>query len=354
MAVERFGRTDQGDVLEVTLASAAGAKARILNWGAVIRDLIVPASRGMQRVVLGLNSIDDYIAYSPYFGAVVGRYGNRIGHARFELDGEAFQLAANEKGRQQLHGGPRGFGTRLWTLLDHQPSSATLALLSEDGDMGYPGRLVALCTYTLLEPATLRIALEATCDRRTPVNLTTHSYLNLEGGADICSHHLMIAGDFVTPTDADLIPTGEIKAVAGTAYDFRALRPIGAAQLLQFRTAYDINYVLRATGELAHAATLQSRRSGIALELWTTEPGIQFYDGHLLDIPVPGLDGVPYKARAGLCLEPQRFPDGPNKPHFPPCILDPGTVSRQISELRFATIESGSEKPVMPSAEACR
>jgi aldose 1-epimerase len=339
MAVQRFGTTDQGEVLEVTLTSAAGAEARILTWGAVIRDLIVPAPHGLQRVVLGFDLIEDYIAHSPYFGAVVGRYGNRIGNARFKLDGESFQLDANEKGRQQLHGGSRGFGTRLWTLIDHQPASATLALVSEDGDMGYPGRLVALCTYTLIEPATLRIALEAICDRRTPVNLTTHSYFNLDGSADICSHHLMIAGNFVTPTNADLIPTGEIKSVAGTAYDFRALRPIGAAQLLQLRTNYDINYVLRGGGEdLAQAAVLLSRKSGVALELWTTEPGLQFYDGHLLNIPVPGLGGARYGMHAGLCLEPQRFPDGPNKPHFPPCILEPGAVSRQNSELRFSMI----------------
>ena len=339
MNVERFGTLDGTDVLQVTLRTGAGAEAKILTWGAVIRDLVVPSRRGPQRAVLGLNSVEDYVAHSPYFGAVVGRYANRIGEARFTLRGRTYHLDANEKRRHQLHGGSQGFGTRLWTLVDRGPASATLALVSEDGDMGYPGRLVALCTYTFLEPATLRIALEATCDAPTPVNLTTHSYFNLEAATDICSHHLMIASDHITPTNADLIPTGEVRSVESTPYDFRALRPIGAAQLMLCRTTYDINYALRARGsDLAHAATLLSRNSGVEMELWTTEPGLQFYDGHLLDIPVPGLGGARYTPRDGLCLEPQRFPDGPNKAHFPSCILEPGEISRQVSELRFAMV----------------
>jgi aldose 1-epimerase len=339
MTVERFGDADGIDVFQVTLRNSAGAEAKILTWGAVIRDLVVPSKGGRQRVVLGLNSVADYEAHSPYFGAVVGRYANRIGNARFTLEGRTFTLDANEKGRHQLHGGTHGFGSRIWSLVDHGPAHAVLVLVSQDGDMGYPGQLIATCTYTLLEPATLRISLEATADRPTPVNLTTHSYYNLDGGSDICSHHLMIAGDYVTPTNADLIPTGAVEKVEETVYDFRGLRPIGAAQLLQCRTTYDINYVLRGgEEELAHAVTLLSRKSGVAMELWTTEPGVQFYDGHLLDLPVSGLDGAHYGPRAGLCLEPQRFPDGPNKPHFPPCILEPGTLSRQLSELRFSTV----------------
>jgi aldose 1-epimerase len=335
MSVEPFGTLGDTEVLQVTLANEAGAEAKILTWGAVIRDLVVPATTGRQRAVLGLNRIEDYVAHSPYFGAVVGRYGNRIGAARFSLDGETFALAPNE-GRHQLHGGPAGFGTRLWSLADHTRTTATLTLVSADGDMGYPGRLLATCTYELLAPATLRITLEATCDRPTPVNLTTHSYFNLDGGPDICSHHLMIAADHITPTDPELIPTGEVRRVDGTDYDFRTLRPIGAAQLMTCRTTYDINYALRhEPGVLAHAATLASRKSGITMELWTTEPGVQFYDGHMLHMPVPGLDGAAYGPRAGLCLEPQRFPDGPNRAHFPPSILRPGAVSRQASELRF-------------------
>ncbi|HZH53117.1 MAG TPA: aldose epimerase family protein [Microvirga sp.] len=336
MTIERFGSVDGADVLEVTLSGPGGIEMRVLTWGAVIRDLAIPTSRGRQHVVLGLNSIEDYVAHSPYFGAIVGRYANRICHARFALDGHTFKLDANE-GRNQLHGGSRGFGTRHWSIVDHKPSSLTLALVSDDGDMGYPGRLIATCTYTLVEDATVRIDLQATCDRPTPVNLTTHGYFNLDGSPDISSHHLMIQADFITPTAPDLIPTGEIKRVENTDYDFTTLRPIGAAQLMQNRISYDINYVLRREGDgLAHAALLTSLRSGLSMELWTTEPGVQFYDGHMLSIPVPGLGGAHYGPHAGLCLEPQRFPDGPNKAHFPACILEPGAVSRQISELRFA------------------
>jgi aldose 1-epimerase len=340
MAIERFGAIDGEDVLQVTLTGPSSGinrvEMRVLTWGAVVRDLVVPSVAGPQRVLLGLNGIEDYVAHSPYFGAIVGRYANRIGGAQFDLNGETCKLDANE-GRNQLHGGSMGFGSRLWSIVDHKPSSVTLSLVSDDGDMGYPGRLTATCTYELLDPATVRITLEATCDRPTPVNLTTHCYFNLDGSGDISSHHLMIEGDFITPTRSDLIPTGEIRGVTDTDYDFTALRPIGAAQLMQRRVPYDINYVLRGrAGELHRAATLKSLRSGVAMELWTTEPGLQFYDGHLINMSVPGLNGVPYGPHAGLCLEPQRFPDSPNKAHFSPSILEPGLVSRQVSELRFS------------------
>lgn len=336
MSVERFGSVDGVDVWEAALR-AGGAEARVLTWGAVLRDLQVPVGGKPQRVVLGFDRIEDYVSRSPYFGAVPGRYANRIGGARFRLDGEDHRLVANE-GRNQLHGGPRGFGKRPWTLVDHGSAHVTLALLSPDGEMGYPGRLLATCRYTLLEPATLRIELEATADRPTPVNLTTHSYYNLDGAVDVCAHHLRIAADFYTPVGGEKIPTGEIRAVANTDFDFTTLRPIGASQLLRCRTSFDINYVLRGgDGDLLHTATLASRANGLSMELWTTEPGLQLYDGHMLSIPVPGLGGASYGPRAGLCLEPQRFPDGPNKRHFPPCILQPGEVSRQVSEIRFAS-----------------
>jgi aldose 1-epimerase len=183
----------------------------------------------------------------------------------------------------------------------------------------------------------LRTCLEVSVDRSCPVNLTTHSYLNLDGSPDIAFHRLMIAGDYITPTDKDLIPTGAIEPVAGGAYDFTSLRPVAATPDSLGRVRYDVNYVLRSRqGELAHAATLQSSAGGLSLELWTTEPGLQFYDGHLIDVPVPGLGGARYNVHAGLCLEPQRFPDGPNKPHFPPCVVGPGELSRQVSELRFS------------------
>ena len=236
---------------------------RVLSWGAVIRDLVVPTRAGPQPVVLGLNSIEDYSRHSPYFGAVVGRYANRIGRAQFTRGGVTYLLAPNE-GRNQLHGGPHGFGTRPWTILDLQPSSVTLGLVSADGDMGYPGRLFAHCTYLLEEPSTLRIELTAMADKETPVNLTNHAYFNLDGSPDISAHHLMIAADFITPTDAELIPTGAIKSVAETPYDFRVRRPIGAAELIDRRQPYDMNFVLRSPGDLSHASdpVIQPERLG--------------------------------------------------------------------------------------------
>lgn len=335
MTIERFGSVDGEDVLQITLSGPDGIEMRVLTWGAVIRDLVVPTGNGPQNVLLGLNSIEDYIAHSPYFGAVVGRVANRIGRAQFVLNGETFKLDANE-GANQLHGGSRGFGTRLWSLVAHSETSVTLSLVSEDGDMGYPGRLIATCTYTLLPSATVRIELAAITDRPTPVNLTTHGYFNLDGSADILSHHLMIAADYITPTHPDLIPTGEIRPVADTAYDFTRSRSIGA-ELITDDTLYDTNYVLRGPyGVLRQAAILESPKSGLNMELWTTEPGVQFYAGHLINMPVSGLNGAQYGRHAGLCLEPQRFPDSPNKAHFPSSILEPGQVSKQVSELRFS------------------
>ena len=336
MTIERFGSVGGEDVLQVTLTGPDGVEMRVLTWGAVIRDLVVPTAKGPQGVLLGLNSIEDYIAHSPYFGAIVGRHANRIGGARFTLDDQTYRLDANE-GLNQLHGGTMGFGTRLWSLVDHAESSVTLSLVSEDGDMGYPGRLIATCTYTLLPSSTVRIELTAVTDKPTPVNLTTHGYFNLDGSSDILSHYLMIAADHITPTRPDLIPTGEIKRVAGTPYDFTTPRTIGAAEFMQDRTIYDTNFVLRGPyGLLRQAASLKSLKNGLSMELWTTEPGVQFYAGHLIRVPVMGLNGVHYLPHAGLCLEPQRFPDSPNKAHFPASILHPGQVSRQISELRFS------------------
>lgn len=335
MAVERFGALDGQDVFQITLTGPDGVTMRVLTWGAVIRELVVPTANGRQSVVLGLNSIEDYVAHSPYFGAIVGRHANRIGRARFTLNGNTYKLDANEGGNQ-LHGGSMGFGTRLWSIVDRSEASVTLGLVSDDGDMGYPGRLVATCTYTLLPLSTVRIELTATTDKPTPVNLTTHGYFNLDGSDNILSHRLMIAADYITPTHPDLIPTGEIVRVADSAFDFTSARPIGA-ELINDDTLYDTNFVLRGPyGVLRRAAFLESPKNGMTMELWTTEPGVQFYAGHLIDIPVSGLNGAKYGRHAGLCLEPQRFPDSPNNAHFPSSILEPGQVSRQVSELRFS------------------
>jgi aldose 1-epimerase len=336
MRTRHFGEADGAEILEVALATASGTEARIITWGAVLRDLVVPTPSGPRRVVLGFDALSQYRGAPGYFGAIVGRYANRIGGARFALDGHGYDLEANENSNQ-LHGGSRGFGKRPWCLVAHDQASVTLALVSEDGDMGYPGRLIATCTYILSDPATLRIELAATTDRTTPVNLTTHTYYNLDGAHDVLGHRLMIDGEFVTPTDAALIPTGEVRAVAGTSYDFRQEQSVGSPE----GTDYDINYVLRrkpGTSGLAHAARLASPASGIALDLWTTEPGLQFYDGHKIPRTLTGLDGAVYGHKSGLCLEPQRWPDGPNRSHFPPCLLHPGEVSSQVNEIRFSQV----------------
>ena len=226
MSARSFGQIDQTPVFEVTIASQAGASAKILTYGAVVRDLVVPASNGLQRVVLGLNTIEDYVAYSPSFGAVPGRFANRIANGRFVLDGVAYQLERKPGQKHTLHGGPHGFGHRIWKLGAYDGSSVELTLELPDGDAGFPGNLTATCVYRLLEPATLRVELTAVSDRPTIVNLTQHSYFNLDGSPDILDHEVTLFADFYTPADDDLIPTGEIRAVAGTPYDFRTPRTV--------------------------------------------------------------------------------------------------------------------------------
>jgi aldose 1-epimerase len=334
MSAGIFGHIDGAPVMEVELASAAGAHAKILTWGAVLRDLVVPTSSGPQRVTLGLNSIEDYVAHSPSFGAVPGRFANRIANGRFRLDGATYELARKPGDKHTLHGGPKGFGKRIWKLGEHTASSVALLLDSPDREAGFPGNLKAVCVYKLLEPATLRVELTATSDRPTVVNLTQHAYFNLDGSADVLDHELQLACDFYTPSDAELIPTGEIRAVAGTPFDFREPRTIRNSS----GQTYDTNFVAAlAPGAdgLARVATLRSPNNRLKLELHSTEPGVQVYDAAKLNCPVPGLGGAHYGAHAGLCLEPQAFPDSPNRRHFTDCVLRPDSEYRHVSEFRF-------------------
>jgi aldose 1-epimerase len=335
MSVHLFGEIDGALVTETKIASKAGAQAKILSWGAVLRDLVVPTANGPQRVTLGLNTIEDYLAHSPSFGAVPGRFANRIASGRFTLDGRVYELARKPGEKHTLHGGPNGFGRRLWTLGDHDESTVTLILESPDGEAGFPGALTATCAYRLLEPATLRVELTARSDRPTIVNLTQHAYFNLDGSSDVRDHELTLACDFYTPTDAELIPTGEIRAVAGTPFDFRQARLIRN----EAGQTYDTNFVAAREPDetgLAPIAKLRSPRNGLTLELHSTEPGVQVYDAATLNCPAPGLDGAHYGAHAGLCLEPQAFPDSPNRRHFSPCVLRPEDEYRHVSEFRFA------------------
>lgn len=330
-----FGQIDETPVFEVAIASGAGASAKILTWGAVLHDLVVPTSRGPQRVILGLNTLSDYVAYSPHFGAVPGRFANRIANGRFAIDGVAYQLERKPGERHTLHGGPRGFGRRLWQLGARDSASVSLSLESPDGDCGFPGALTATCVYRLMEPATLRVELSAVSDRPTVVNLTQHAYFNLDGSRDVLDHEVTLLADFYTPADAELIPTGEIRAVAGTPYDFRAARPVRDPS----GTTYDTNFVAvrqRDADGLAPIAVVRSPLNGPTMTLFSTEPGVQFYDAAKLNCPVPGLGGARYGPHAGLCLEPQAFPDSPNRRHFTDCVLRPGEQYRHVTEFRFA------------------
>jgi aldose 1-epimerase len=345
MSLSSFGTLPDGrEIREARIVSETGAEARIMEFGASLRDLIVPAPAGRQRVVLGFESLDVYAQGGAHHaGAIAGRYANRIAHGRFELDGKPYQLALNEAGRHALHGGKGGFGKRPWTIVDHTPNAVTLALVSAAGDEAYPGTLRVWCRYALEEPATLVLELEATTDAPTVLNLAQHAYFNLDGSPHALDHELMIAADFYTPTDAELIPTGEIAPVAGTPYDFRVARPIrlvrgGAAEPF----AYDTNFVLRGVAggapgglALAHAATLSSPHTALSLELFTTEPGLQLFDCHAMSFPAPGHEGRRYGFGAGIALEAQHFPDSPNRAHFPSTVLRPGEIWRQRNEYRF-------------------
>ncbi len=338
MSAQEFGTIDGVPAYEVLIASRAGASAKILTWGAVIRDLVVPTEKGPVSVTLGLNTLGDYIAHSPHFGAVAGRFANRIANGRFVLDGVEYTLDRNPGQKHMLHGGTKAFGKRLWTVGAHDGSSVSLTLESPDGEAGFPGALTATCVYRMLEPATLRVELSAVSDKPTVVNLTQHAYFNLDGSPNILDHEVTVSADFYTPADADLIPTGEIRSVAGTPYDFRVPRPVRNAS----GTTYDTNYVAAqrpGVDGLAPIALLRSPLNGLTMSFHSTEPGVQLYDAAKLDCPVPGLGGARYGAHAGLCLEPQAFPDSPNRRHFTDCVLRPGGEYRNASEFRFASGE---------------
>jgi len=335
MPVRTFGQIDGAPVLEAEIGSLAGARARILTYGAVLRDLRIPVGGALQAVTLGLNSIEDYVQHSPSFGAVPGRFANRIANGRFSIDGAAYTLDRNYLGKHTLHGGSRGFGKRVWKLGDHDAHSVSLSLVSEDGDMGFPGELRATSVYRFAEPATLRVELRAVADKATLVNLTQHTYFNLDGSPDILDHELELGCDFYTPADSELIPTGEIRSVAGTAYDFRSARTLRNAQ----GVSYDTNFVVsRPQGPegLAFVARARSPNNRLTLELHSTEPGVQLYSAAGLNCPVPGLDGAHYGASAGFCLEPQAFPDSPNRRHFTDTVLRPDREYVHVSEFRFA------------------
>ncbi|PSC04499.1 galactose-1-epimerase [Alsobacter soli] len=341
MSVREFGRLGEEPIQEITIRSKAGAEAQVITWGAVVRDFHVPLpGGGRQRVVLGFEDLDAYVKHSPHMGAIAGRYANRIAEGRFTLDGKTYQLERNQNGRHALHGGSAGFGKRPWRLAARDDNSVTLTLVSPDGDGGYPGQVTVTCRYILLEPATLRVELSATTDAPTIINLAQHTYWTLDGAPSVLDHELQLAADFYTPVDEEQIATGEVLAVAGTPFDFRRARALRQSGPDGAPFKLDHNFVLTshrpdAASALRKAATLRSPRSGLTLELHTTEPGVQVYDGWKISLPVTGLGDQRYGANAGLCLESQVWPGSPNHQHFPNPTLRPGQVYRQVSEYRI-------------------
>lgn len=344
-----FGQTSDGQKVELyTLTNAKGAEAKIMTYGGTVVSLKVPdRNNKLEDVVLGLPSVADYQKGTAYFGALIGRYGNRIGKGTFSLNGVEYKLAVNN-GENHLHGGIKGFDKVIWSASERRtPNGPVLALtyLSKDGEEGYPGNLKVTVTYTLTNRNELKIDYSATTDKDTVLNLTHHSYFNLagEGNGDILSHLLTINAAKFTPTDAGNIPTGELRAVSGTPFDFNQPTAIGARinqdeEQLKFGLGYDHNYVVNGkAGTLRQAASVYEPTSGRVMEVWTTEPGVQFYTGNHLDGSLVGPGGKPYQVRTGFCLETQHFPDSPNKPSFPSTVLKKNQRFTSTTIYRFST-----------------
>ncbi len=348
-----FGRLPDGrETTLFSLVSAGGARADITDYGAIVVRLFVPDRAGrMDDIVLGYNSVADYVKNSPFFGAIVGRFGNRIAHGRFTLDGQTYTLATNNNPNGipcHLHGGNVGFDKVLWsarTSITNGSPTLELRYRSADGEEGYPGNLDVTVTYTLGDDNSLRVDYHATTDRATPVNLTQHAYFNLkgEGQGDILDHQLEINARRYTPVNAGLIPTGELASVASTPFDFTTPQRIGARvnadhEQLKLAGGYDHNWVLDAqSGTLALAATASEPTTGRTMEVWTQEPGVQFYCGNFLDGTAIGKSDRAYGHRSGFCLETQHYPDSPNQPAFPNTILRPDQVYQTTTLFKFSS-----------------
>jgi aldose 1-epimerase len=341
-----FGQLPDGTPIDqYILDNGRGMVVKVIPYGGILTAIEVPDRQGRRtNVTLGFEDLTGYLQKHPYFGALVGRVANRIAGGRFTLDGQEYVLARNN-GPNHLHGGLKGFDKVLWRLQPLPPGEEVgvqLSYRSPDGEEGYPGNLAVTVTYTLTPQQELRLDYRATTDKATPVNLSNHTYFNLAGPAagDVLGHEVFLAADFYTPTDENLIPTGEIRSVRGTPYDFTQPRTIGSriGQLPGPPGGYDVNYVLRHPGpELHLAARVYEPTSGRVLEMYTTEPGVQFYTGNFLDGSLRGAGGVVYRKHQGFCLEAQHFPDAVHHPHFPSIILRPGQTYRQTTIYKFAT-----------------
>lgn len=330
---EIFGHTATGEPVYRVELRGGGLTAKVLSWGSVIQDLRLEGHA--PPLVLGFEDFASYPLHSPFFGATPGRCSNRIADGRFTLDGREVQLDRNERGVTHLHGGTDNIAVRNWKIADLSDDRVVLAITDPDGRGGYPGNCEITATYHLQDDGVLSVVYEAVTDAATPVNLCQHSYFNLDGRADVLSHDLMIAADHYLPVDARLIPTGEMRAVAGTVFDFRRLSPVrrdeNGAQV-----PYDHNFCLSRQRVAKRAVAIaRSLDCGISMEVRTTEPGVQFYAGCYVDIAAPGLEGRRYGPFAGFCLETQVWPDAVNHPDFPPAILRPGKVLRQETDYVF-------------------
>jgi len=342
---ETFGKTPDGTpVLRYTLTNSRGMTVKVMEYGAILTEVWVPDDKGaITNVVLGFDNLDQYVKGHPFFGATTGRFANRIADGKFTLDGKEYTLAKNN-GPNHLHGGLKGFDKKVWKS---RPLPATdrevgveFSYVSPDGEEGYPGTMTVIVTYTLTADNELRIDYQATTDKATVVNLTNHSYFNLAGGGSILDTLLMIDADRYTVPDATLIPTGELVPVKGTSLDFRVPKPIGRdiAAVMEGTKGYDHNYVLNSGGGApALCARATDPRSGRVMEVWTTEPGVQLYCGNHLNGSVKGVGGVSYPQHSGFCLETQHFPDSPNKPGFPSCVLRPGQTLKSTTAFKFST-----------------
>ena len=345
---EGFGKTPDGQDADIyTLTNSGGAEVKITNYGGIVTSLRVPDRNGkLDDIVLGFDNLDAYLKGHPYFGAIIGRYGNRIAKGRFTLHGLEYKLAVNN-GENHLHGGIKGFDKVVWNAKPRKVANGAaleLTYLNKDGEEGYPGNLSVKVVYTLTNANELKIDYSATTDKDTVVNLTHHSYFNLagQGNGDILNHRLFVNAARFTPTDAGSIPTGELRSVRGTPFDFTRATTIGARinqdyEQLRLGKGYDHNFVLNGKiGTLRRVARVSESTSGRAMEVWTTEPGMQLYSGNFLDGTLTGKDGKVYQQRYGFCLETQHYPDSPNKPKFPTTVLRKGDRYHTITIYKFS------------------
>jgi aldose 1-epimerase len=344
---KEFGKTTNGKTAYIyTLVNAKGCEAKITNYGGIVVSLTVPDKKGkLGDVVQGYDTLDQYIKNSPFFGALIGRYGNRIAKGKFALKGKTYTFAINN-GPNHLHGGIMGFDKVLWDAKEIKQDNVVgleLSYLSKDGEEGYPGNLKVTVKYLWTNDNELKIEYAATTDKTTVANLTNHSYFNLACKGDILSHELMINADKFTPSDENQIPTGELRSVKGTPFDFTSPTKVGARidkddEQLKYGFGYDHNFVLnKSDGSLRKIASVYESTTGRLMEVLSTEPGVQFYSGNHLNETMVGKGGIPYKRRSGLCMETQHYPDSPNHPEFPSTTLEPGQKYATTTIYKFST-----------------